>query len=185
MRLFIAIELASELRAELRRIQQEVAHVIPENIKWVRAENLHLTLKFLGDINDDAIKKVKSIIDESVCGLLPLTLHLSGAGIFPPEGLARIVWGGISCENENPQEIARRLDSAFTFLGVSSDGRDFTPHITIGRVGQQKIPSDKIQKALDRIKIATFSQPVQHITLFSSVLKPSGSEYKIEDEFPH
>ncbi|HEK85114.1 MAG: RNA 2',3'-cyclic phosphodiesterase [Candidatus Saccharicenans sp.] len=178
MRTFIAIELSPEIKDRLDLLIRKLKPAA-NNIKWVSKENLHLTLKFLGEINDQQTEMVKSVLEGIVSQSRPFHLALKGTGSFPPgQSRIRVVWVGISAD---PVlfELQKLIENSLEEKGFLREERPFTPHLTIGRA---KIPAklDSLRAELERLKDEDFgAMEVKEITFFQSILRPQGPEYRV------
>lgn len=183
IRTFIAIELDGVSRHTLSSFIDEVKKAIRGNINWTKIENLHFTLKFLGEISNTQIEEVSNIINKITIRHTPFEAKVTGIGFFPAIKRPRIIWAGISDGKENMLKIANDIESSIEHLGFKKENREFTAHLTIARVRDYHIKIDhKILDALSKEDICTFK--VDHITLFKSELLPSGPVYSILKEFP-
>jgi len=182
MRMFVAIELE-------KRIKDSVSALIKKldkgdrNIRWVKPQGMHLTLKFLGDVSEDKIKEVKSVLGNIAKDYSPFQLHLKGTGTFPTEArIPRVAWIGIE-KNEVLQRIQTRVENELHKIRFPKEKRKFHPHLTLGRIkGPQNL--GVVIKTLKQYEEAEFGEmTVNRITLFKSTLKPTGAEYTILSEF--
>jgi len=177
MRTFIAIALDPVIKKNLSDFLGRLKKLGPKNISWVREEGMHLTLKFLGEIEDAQVSPIKNITG-SVSKKYPrFPLTVRGTGFFPanPKYL-RVLWVGVE-EQPALMGLQRELESELEKLGFAREKRAFHPHLTLGRV---RTPSNlsEILEELETNKIAAFgAMTVQKITFFQSQLKPSGAEY--------
>ena len=157
---------------------REELNKINADIKLVESENIHLTLKFLGNTKESQIDEIVKIMNESVSDITPFSLKFQDVGAFPNLNFMKVIWIGI----ENPEpliKIAKKLDDKFISLGFQKEKRGFSPHITLGRV---KSPKNKIQlkKCLDRNINRNFGEIfVDKISLKKSILSSKGPTYYI------
>lgn len=165
MRLFIAIELPEEVKEELIRLQNEFSGL--GKINFVRA--FHLTLKFLGEVPDEKVSKIK----ERLKGISfePFKVKLSNVGAFPNENYIRVIWVGL--ESEKINELQKKIDDCLE--GLFEKEKRFSAHVTLGRV---KLISDK-QKLKDKLKkeVKDLGFPVNKFKLIKSELKSDGPVY--------
>jgi 2'-5' RNA ligase len=182
MRAFIAIDLDTILKTNLAAFIDDL-RPLGDDVRWVRLPGMHLTLKFLGEIAEGNVGKIAGLL-EKIAGNHPnFNLRLIGTGVFPPGKRApRVLWIGIA---ENPQLFALQadVDRQLEILGFEREKRDYHPHLTIGRV---KTPS-RLEKLLTELAgsgVRSFGEMNVHkLTLFQSLLKPSGAEYRALAEF--
>ena len=133
LRTFIAIKLPDAVTAAINEVQEGLrSHGI--KLRWVKPENIHLTLKFLGDIEKDTIEKIKETIYDSVNSLDPVSLFAKGVGVFPGIKRPRVVWVGVAGEIESLIGLQKRLEEGLEHLGFEKETRPFKGHLTVGRV---------------------------------------------------
>lgn len=183
MRAFIAIELPPGIQKYLANLQNSLKKS-DTNIKWVKSGNIHLTLKFLGDINEEQIDLIKKIIEKISSTLNVQELELNEIGAFPKKERARIIWVGINDESGILKKIAINLENEISKIDIPKETRPFSAHITLGRI---KIPRRDLRLAqlLEEIKISTSPEGGQNlkftfskITLFKSTLTARGPIYE-------
>ncbi|MFQ5722554.1 MAG: RNA 2',3'-cyclic phosphodiesterase [Candidatus Aminicenantales bacterium] len=182
MRTFIAIDLAPSIKDELSHFIQKLASV-SSNIKWVKKNGMHLTLKFLGEIEEDKVEEIKSCLSEISKDHAPFSLQLKGTGSFPPgKKKPRVLWIGIE-ENKNLIILQSDLEKKLTKLGFPPEKRTFRPHLTLGRV-KTVSQLGKIMAYLEKNREKSFGHmEVNKIIFFRSILKPTGAEYQALAEF--
>jgi 2'-5' RNA ligase len=181
MRTFIAIDFDKEIKDTISALIQKW-DTGDRNIRWVKTQGMHLTLKFLGDITEDRIKEVKSVLADISKDYPSFRLSLKGTGAFPPGArYPRVIWIGIEM-TKTLQNIQTRLENELHKIQFPKEQRKFHPHLTLGRVkGTQNL--GVILRSLDQHKETDFGEmTVNKITLFKSTLKPTGAEYTILSE---
>jgi 2'-5' RNA ligase len=144
---------------------------------------MHLTLKFLGEVAENKIPEIQSVLDKISQEYSRFPLSLKGTGTFPPTApIPRIVWIGIE-ENQSLQNIQARVENELHKIRFPKEKRKYQPHLTLGRVkGPQNV--ETMMGKLGQYKQAVFGEmTVSKITLFKSTLKPTGAEYTILSEF--
>jgi 2'-5' RNA ligase len=179
MRTFIAIELPEEIRTILSRIQDELKQT-QADVKWVKPENIHLTLKFLGEIEQDLIKKIHPILDGIAQKNSPFSLYLSQLGAFPKLQYPRVIWIGLT-NDQQVSEIAKDLEKGMLKIGLPAESRPFSSHITLGRVRSGLNRKALVEKIESLNKNLSSPQPefkVLGLTLFKSTLTPQGPIYE-------
>ncbi|MCX5680153.1 MAG: RNA 2',3'-cyclic phosphodiesterase, partial [Candidatus Omnitrophica bacterium] len=137
MRAFIAIELSEEIKTVLHQVQSHLKYS-GADVKWVEKENIHLTLKFLGEISEDKLKRIEEILDEIGKLFKPFELTLKDVGAFPKIESPRVIWAGLDKGAKESTEIVRRLDKELSDIGFEPETRPFAAHLTIGRVRSPK-----------------------------------------------
>jgi 2'-5' RNA ligase len=143
IRSFIAIELPPEIKSTLARLQNRLKSGSRAPVKWVDPDSVHLTLKFLGNIETALIEKITSALEEACLGVRPFSLEISGLGVFPNERRVRVVWVGLIGETETLGQLQKRVDDSLAPLGFKAEARPFTPHLTLARVREQATPDER------------------------------------------
>lgn len=182
MRTFIAIDFEEEIKKKLYFLLLELDKV-SQNIKWVKKEGMHLTLKFLGEIEEEKIPKIEAVLSTISKMYSPFPLRLKGTGTFPPgKKNPRVIWIGIE-GGQTLKELQAQLEEELEKLDLPREKREFHPHLTLGRVKIQSHLGGVLSQ-LEREKETTFGEmKVNKITFFQSILKPTGAEYKALSEF--
>jgi 2'-5' RNA ligase len=172
-RAFIAVEMGD--LPDLELFHSELKTLEP-GLKTVDLDHLHVTLRFLGDTEEDLVPKLNEIMRSAINGIAPFTVRLHGSGTFPPKGSARVVWVGL--EGTEPLAIiASRLEASLQELGLEPEDRAFKPHLTLARVKDPRA-SGSAKALADRYATDDFgSVEVDRILLKKSVLGPRGPTY--------
>ncbi|MEX0999800.1 MAG: RNA 2',3'-cyclic phosphodiesterase [Thermodesulfobacteriota bacterium] len=168
MRLFIAALLPEEIRKQLTNYIDSLKHNI-EGVKWEKSEKLHVTLKFLGDVEESMLDDIANLIQERASEYSPFKIELIDFGGFPNLKKPRILYIGLS-NNTQLAKLVYELEEQLAGLGFEKENRKFVPHITLGRV-KKKINIE------DRPHIVQSSFQINQIGLIKSELRPSGSVY--------
>jgi 2'-5' RNA ligase len=183
VRTFIALELSSEIKNELTRLVQKLAP-LTRNVRWVRFEGMHLTLKFLGEISEAQAGGVTAVLEACCRGKSPISLSVMGTGWFPAGSRSpRVLWVGLEAGPELAS-LQSGIESALAREGFPPEGRDFRPHLTLGRVKspQGLLP---VLNEIEKAKSLEFGRmTVSQVTFFQSRLKPEGAEYSVLGRFP-
>jgi RNA 2',3'-cyclic 3'-phosphodiesterase len=181
IRTFIAIELGQAHHRALRELQLRFKRSsAASSVRWVAPENIHLTLKFLGDIDADAMPALQTAAAGACVGIEPFELSLKGAGAFPNTRRPNVVWVGLGGRVECVVLLAQRLDDACAALGLPRDDRPFSPHLTLGRLKREANPGDRqmVGELIDRAAIGELGLlQVERVSVMKSELHPSGSIY--------
>jgi len=176
MRAFIAVEIAAAIREKLAELIEQLRPHGKE-VKWVEAQNIHLTLKFLGDVPDDATPRIVELMRGCLAGATPCALTVKGAGAFPNLRRPRVLF---ACASDAPPTlagVADRLNQAMAELGVEKEERAFQNHITLGRVREPR-PMDRLAAQLEKQADREFgSMRIDRITLIRSELRRQGPIY--------
>jgi len=179
LRAFIAVEIPLDIRVDIEHATSNLRRDTGSLIRWVAVENMHLTLKFLGDIPTANMEVLTQMIRAEADSFNCFDIHLTGIGSFPNPKRPRVIYIGIQAPAEL-EAFQRQLESATRRLGYNSEERAFAPHLTIGRV-RQNIPQDdqqKIRRALEASKIdSPGTAKVNSVHLYKSDLKPTGPVY--------
>lgn len=172
LRLFIAIELSAQQRKEITSLQNISRHKLSD-VRWVRPEQLHLTLKFLGDTNIDHISKVKIAMDEAAASFNQFQVSYGGCGVFPSTRKVRVIWVGLKEGMLEIENLFLALDQALTRRGFKEETRRFQPHLTIGRINRS-LPGDAIVQFLsDEQSFESSHHTTNELILFESRLTES------------
>lgn len=180
MRTFIAIELPQAIRDSLAWLQGQLK-ISGADVKWVEPQNIHLTLKFLGEVDDKTLEKVTKILEEIAQEECAFYIRLSSLGAFPKINFPRVIWVGVDKGDTEAKKIACALEGRAAKIGFTKENRPFSSHITLGRV-RSGINRDKLTESLtnlvDYFRKDTPESLVTKITLFKSTLTPKGPIYE-------
>ena len=173
MRVFLAIELPQTVQARLAEVQRMLAEA-GADVKWVQSRHLHLTIRFLGEIDEPQRHAVEQAARRVASQTPPISARVSGVGAFPSMRAPRVVWVGIEEGREGLVRLAERLEEALVQAGVQQEARPFEAHMTLGRVRSPRRQTELVE----RITQFAWSSPepfvADHLTLFQSVLSSSG-----------
>ena len=176
MRAFIAVELPEALRREVAALQ-DTLKATGADVKWVEPANLHLTLKFLGDIAEIRVTPITEALRTATRHVASFTMRLAGVGAFPSTRSPRVVWVGVKDGQAPLRELAEAVEQACAGAGFPTEGRPFSPHLTIGRVRSQ----NRVAGLVKQLQVAAFQgtapAPVGRLTLVQSTLSPRGPTY--------
>lgn len=172
MRCFVAIDMPEELRARLVRLQDELRRA-EADVRWVRPETMHLTLRFLGEIDPPSVSRLGEALAAVAAARAPLPLRIEGAGLFPT-----VVWVG--CRGDLAP-LAAAVEALARDAGLPPDAKPFVPHVTIGRVKSLR-NADRLRAALPAGTFGSFV--AGEIVLVRSTLTPDGPIYEREAAFP-
>jgi 2'-5' RNA ligase len=183
IRAFIAIELPAAILVELGQVETRLKPDMPHDaVRWVKADSIHLTLKFLGQVPSDQMGLITSSLRAAVAGYAPFTLEISGAGCFPNLHRPRVVWVGVKDDAHRLHTLQRAVENAIAPLGYPTEIREFTPHLTLGRLARDVRQTDqkKIGEVVQEAGVGSLGRwEVKEVALIKSDLKPSGAEYGI------
>jgi 2'-5' RNA ligase len=175
-RCFIAVELSREIAEGVRKIQAGLRDRA-EGVSWVRPEGIHLTLKFLGDVDPERIEGIAGKAEASVKASRPFSIAVRGCGGFPNPRHPRVIWIGLNDPSGALTELQAKVEQGMEEMGFSPEERRYTPHLTIGRLRTGK-GKGRVTQALEAMQGCDLgTMEVQEICLFRSQLKPTGAEY--------
>lgn len=175
-RLFVALRLPEAVKQTVHELQFGL-----RNARWLNEDGLHLTLAFIGEVDNSAQRRIETALGDVTAPVLAMELH--GLGCFPPRGAPRVLWTSASPKAEL-EVLARAVRRTLVHAGLTPERRKFMPHVTFARF-RRPPPSTELERYLgahslfrtSRAEVATFH-------LFSSVLRSSGARYTIEATFP-
>ena len=177
-RLFIALDIPVEAKEFIYKLLREID--LREKVKWESPGKLHITLKFLGETGQEKAEKVKKILSDFSKNKEPLNLRLNRFGFFRRNGNPQILWAGFG-KNEKLDEYFAELDNLLEKIGFEKEKRKFHPHVTLKRL---KGNEDKtVLEKFYTIKFEPFDFIAENITLYKSLLKPSGAVYKSIEKY--
>ena len=185
MRLFVALEIPSAVRDNLAALIDELrkadSSASKNRPRWVRSENLHVTLKFIGHVDDLKLDSIRAALAQ-VRSDSPVDVQFRGTGFFPGEKRPRVLWVGIT-SSPNLPELVGEMDKRLEPLGIPRETREFTPHLTLARFDPPGI-SEKLRAAVQQNPAHDFgSLRTGEFHLIESKTKPSGAEYRTLQSF--
>lgn len=146
-------------------------------VKWVKPQHMHVTLSFLGTVSPETMAAVAGVIQTVTPGILPLSLQVKGAGLFPHERRPRVIWLGLDGEVETLGQLQQTLTTRLVPLGFKPEGRLFKGHLTLARI-KKKVSLKKLRQVVQLGENFTSSRfKLDHLTLFESRLTSSGPIY--------
>ncbi len=176
---FVAVLLPDAVRARLAATVAELRADAP-GLAWVRAENLHLTLRFLGALDPAALERAREAVRAAATGIRPFTVTLGGLGGFPSPRAPRVVWAGVVTGGEELGAVHAALEAALAAQGIPAEGRAFHPHVTLARARDPR-GTGGIGSALGtgpgfgEVRVAA-------LHLMRSELDPRGARYSVLTE---
>ena len=182
IRCFIAVNLPDKIRVEIKSYLSELMR-LTSAVKWVRVENIHLTLKFLGEIEADKVKLIEDKLADIGNVFSPFELSIAGSGCFPGRKNPRVFWLGLEQGIENPLfSLHQWIEKQLSPLGFAIEKRRFSPHLTLGRVKNQEDFSD-LYTFLDQQPFKKTIFRADKLSFMQSVLKPTGAVYSVIHEY--
>jgi 2'-5' RNA ligase len=137
IRSFIAVEVPQALKSRMDELQRELRRT-DADVKWVRPEAIHLTLKFLGSIRQDDVERISQSIGPAIEGWVPFEVRVQGMGCFPNPRNPRVVWVGMDRGREILTSLQQAVEKKMAELSFPPEDRPFSPHLTLGRVRSSK-----------------------------------------------
>jgi 2'-5' RNA ligase len=180
IRSFIAIELPDEVKSALTQLQAQLKTGKQLPVKWVDPYSIHLTLKFLGNIDLNKVREVTGAMEAAAQGISPFKLEVKELGVFPNLKRVRVVWVGVSGEVAQLSQLQQRTESNLAPLGFAREARSFTPHLTLARVREQASPDEQqsFGELIASTKFETvYEFDVDSINLMKSQLTREGAIY--------
>jgi len=179
--LFVALEIPFAVRENLAALLESL-RAVSSQTRWVRPENLHVTLKFMGEVPETKLAATRSVL-AGVRSDQPVTVDFRGLGFFPNEKRPRVFWAGIEA-SPNLKTLAADIESVVEKLGIPREQRPFSPHLTLARFEPPGLP-EKLRSAIQENAAREFgSLRTNQYHLIESKLKPSGAEYTTLESFP-
>jgi 2'-5' RNA ligase len=172
MRTFIAVELPDEVRKNIVELINELK-TVEAAVKWVEENNLHITMKFLGEVDNKKLDDLIELTTKAVSGKGSFKAKFQEVGAFP-----RVVWVGTAEGGDKLCALAKELENVLSGSGFRSEEKEFRPHITIGRIKDKK-GVDKLKEKMEGFKDAKFGEAwVDSISIMKSTLSPKGPIYE-------
>jgi len=170
MRLFLTINMSPTVR-------DEIANLIPrlranyQKGRWVPKDNLHITMLFLGEVEENKLTEINNVLDESIIGISPFKLWIEGIGGFPNNKKANILWAGVKGEIDNLNQLYQQVIENISKTELSFDAKsEYTPHVTLARKVFESVSND--------FSLKTDEWTVDSLELYQSVFKDRGVMYK-------
>jgi 2'-5' RNA ligase len=183
VRTFIAVPVSDEVKATIARVEEDLGG-LGADVKWVDPRSVHLTLKFLGNVEAGRVGDVTSALRAALAGMSACGIVVAGAGTFPPgKKNVRVVWLGITEGKSALVEMASRVDEACAGLGFAREERPFSPHLTIGRVRRESGRLADLARGVGAVQFNSLKVDIDRVNLMRSELSPKGPTYTVLDSF--
>jgi 2'-5' RNA ligase len=177
MRTFFCLELPESVKEEARSVGQSIDS--PAYVKWVSGENLHITLKFLGDIDGGRVEEIRGRAEGVASRAESFEMEIDKLGGFPNSGFPKVIWLGSNSPPESIFKLHKDLDESLFGLGFEKEDRDYVPHVTLGRTKDDD--DGKIEQLGQQLEELNFdrswSVPIEELTLMQSELRSDGPVY--------
>ncbi len=177
IRSFIAIELPDDIKRELGRLQVRL-RTARIRVRWVDPAGIHLTLKFLGDIPLSSVEPISRVLSECAGQTAPFALSIGQPGAFPDFRRVQVVWVGVGGDLDSVSRLQQLIETSLSPLGFAAEKRPFSPHLTLGRVGEEASPNERLRlgKSLQDTAFECRQVfPVKEIVFMKSQLTPGGA----------
>lgn len=180
MRTFIAVEIPDNVKKEISNFILKTSVELGKNkIKWVEEDNIHITLKFLGEVNSNLCKEISQQLLTIAAETKKFNISLQSLGVFPNISSARVLWVDVKENNNELKLLSQMIEDKLLSFNIPKECRHYQPHLTLGRV-KTLVEKDKISSFLTKYKNINFgTAEIDHITFFESILSPQGPEYKV------
>jgi len=182
VRLFVAVELNKQIKDELAKAQHALRE-FDRLVRWSGGNQMHLTLKFLGEVPDSQVDDICTAVELAASESAGFELTLQGAGCFPPKGKVRVVWVGLAEESKALANCQRRVEDELSEIGFPPERRPFSPHLTLGRVRDDR-SGGQLRTAVEALEVPSVSQAIDSVVLMRSELLPQGARYSQVGAWP-
>ena len=183
MRTFIALEISQSTRSALASVAAQLKPRLGR-ISWVKPDRMHLTIKFLGEIEEKLAGLIGENLEQVCAAAKPFALEVVGLGCFPNPRRPRVVWAGLEGDIDRARELQRAVDACLKPLGFSPEKRPFSPHVTLGRV-KGDVRAAELQQAIEQHAGTLFgTEGFSEVVLMRSQLRPQGPIYTPLGRYP-
>jgi 2'-5' RNA ligase len=181
MRTFVAIDLDPELKKALQDLVLKLKKT-GADVRWVNFHGMHLTLKFLGEVEQDSVPAVENVLRTAASGHARFPFVLEGTGTFPEGKSPRVLWVGVRKEPVL-LDLQFEIEAGLEKEGYPSEERAFHPHLTLGRVKSSLRVREAVAELAKYREAPLGEMTARKVTLFQSILKPEGAEYRVVSEY--
>jgi 2'-5' RNA ligase len=186
VRLFVACEVPDEVKGGIANVIEQLKNESVSDVRFIRSDGVHVTLKFLGEVPVKKLPAVKLAIQEAVVGHQPFELELSNIGTFGGREGLRIMWVGVAGDVLRLEALVRSVNAALAVVGFEPERRPFRPHLTLGRV-RDEIGTRRraeIEVAVGKTVVPPISWRTSHVSLMRSRISSAGASYDLLATFP-
>lgn len=177
MRLFVAVNLPSQEKLRLAALLEPLRVAAPD-VRWVDAESLHITLKFLGEVADANLAAVRAALRQAALGIAPFDMEVGGFGTFPSATRARVFWIGVQAPAAL-YELQQHVEQQIAPLGFPTEKRQFQAHLTLGRArGTTMLERAAVDRIAARV-VYKVTVRIDSVDLMRSHLSPRGARYEL------
>jgi RNA 2',3'-cyclic 3'-phosphodiesterase len=177
IRVFCAVELPGEIRAAVAAHASRLRRDFPDaRASWVRPEGLHITLKFIGEVDAARVEALTRAAGAAVEGFKPFRLSIEESGTFPPRGAARVLWLGVKDASRQLAQLQHNLERECEAVGFTHEPRAFKPHLTVARLRTPK-DAHALSEAHRHATFGPYHFQVSELLVIRSELGPGGSRY--------
>jgi 2'-5' RNA ligase len=183
IRSFLAFELPPEIKKKILLVSEDLRRS-GLNAKWVKVDNIHLTVVFMGDIKEEVIQAIKEEVKTVCLGFPPFKISLDGIGVFPNTRRPRVLWLGLEGEIERISSLRDGLQEHLKPFGIKEEKRPFKPHLTLGRFRKQNRGGSQLDEIINRYR--ELEGPlcrVEELIMFKSELRSQGAIYTKMDSW--
>ncbi len=178
VRTFVALDIDNVVRSRALQLIDYFRQARAD-VKWVEPENLHITLKFLGDVPSREIYHVCQAVQKAAASIEPFSICVQGAGAFPDALRPRTIWLGLTSGLQELGELHRRVEDALFELGYPREGRPFKAHLTLGRVRRSSPGLARLAQLIhEQADYEAAATSVEEVVVYSSELSPDGPSYE-------
>lgn len=177
MRLFIAIDINDAIKQRIRSLIADLRETLRE-VRWVNEDGIHITLKFLGEVDEEKAKAVAYSLEKVSSRFASMRISISHLGRFPERGSPRVFWIGAKEESGALRKLALNIEEEMEKIGFEKEKREFKPHITLGRVKRYRKAGKDFPVNWDDREVSFGSFCAEHVFLMKSTLRPDGARYE-------
>ncbi len=179
IRAFIALDIPDDIKQRIAIETAPLVRAAEDTVRWVTPENIHLTIKFLGDVSPNQLELLNHTLSTEAAALPPFNMEIGGLGCFPNPRRPRVIWIGIQAP-ASLQHLVHTIENATGKIGYPPEEKTFSPHLTIGRVKPHAENTPALRTLLENMNVPSFgTASVNAIHLFRSELKPGGAVYSL------